>query len=70
MSTKIITLMLILLSAPGLYSQETLPDVVITDTIYKDVLKTSHILVENCPGFLSGLPCLRYIQYLDKLKFS
>jgi len=70
MSAKIITILLIVLSTTGVYSQEKLPDVVITDTIYKDVLKTSHILVEKCPGFLSGLPCLRYIQYIDKLKFS
>lgn len=70
MSKKIFTIILIVLYATGLYSQEKLPDVIITDTIYKDVLKTSHILVEKCPGFLSGLPCLRFIQHMDNLKFS
>ncbi|WP_438966489.1 hypothetical protein [Flavobacterium sp.] len=40
-------------------------DVIITDTIVVDTLKFHNIVFKKCPGIMSGIPCLRYLQLIN-----
>lgn len=40
-------------------------DVIITDTIVVDTLKFHNLVFKKCPGIMSGIPCLRYLQLIN-----
>lgn len=60
---KKILLVALLLITTTLYAQDK-NDLIITDTIHKEELVTSLVRFDHCPGFISGLPCIRYLGYV------
>jgi hypothetical protein len=40
----------------------------VVDTIFFKEIKAHNISFEKCPGILSGIPCTRYLNFLDEKK--
>lgn len=70
MNKAVVIFQLYFIFCGSLFSQEMEKKITITDTIYSNTLKVHHLIVNKCPGYLSGEPCSRFIQYIGTNKIS